>query len=153
VLLEDLDYVDPSLLFYNDRWWLFVTAYSGRRLLLYYADELSGPWTAHPKNPIVDGNMRLSRSAGRVLAEGDSLFRFAQDGEIYYGQQVWACRINRITTEDYEEQPVSKKPLLTNGAPRRWNSRGMHHVDLQKLDNGRWIASVDGYKLEAQPIR
>jgi hypothetical protein len=39
-----LDLADPSLIFKNGRWWLFVLK-PGDKLTLYYADDFRGPWT------------------------------------------------------------------------------------------------------------
>ena len=49
------DYVDSSIIYHDNKWWLFAT--EGKyNLFLFYANEISGPWVEHPKSPIVEGN-------------------------------------------------------------------------------------------------
>src|SRR5215207_5371783 len=51
-LVEGRDYVDNSIVFYNDQWWLFSSVTSNDTLYLHYADSLTGTWKEHPQSPI-----------------------------------------------------------------------------------------------------
>ena len=42
-LIEGREFVDPSIVHFNDKWWTFVATTDNETLRLYYADELTGP--------------------------------------------------------------------------------------------------------------
>ena len=83
VLLRDIRSWDPTLLRHDGRYWLFATvAASGAsdsdELSVYWSESLVGPWHPHPRNPVVS-DARHARPAGRILVDGGSLVRPAQD--------------------------------------------------------------------------
>lgn len=137
---------DPTLFYYADRWWMFVETSLIRydELRLYYADELMGPWTEHPKSPVVCGDANIARPGGRVIVMDDRLFRYTQDCEPYYGNQVRAFEITELTRTTYEERAIEGNPVLEKSGTG-WNSMGMHHIDPHRIDGDRWIACVDGF--------
>lgn len=136
------DYQDSSIFRFDDRWWLF-TSDRNERLHLYYSDKLTGPWIMHPKNPIVEKDARIARPGGRVLVNNGSVIRYAQDDFPYYGNQVRAFVITKLTTSEYHENGAPQNPILSRGKGR-WNSWGMHHIDAHQLGENEWIAVVDG---------
>lgn len=140
------DFVDPSVVHYRGKWWIFVAHRQGNSVLrLYYADTLKGPYTEHPKSPIVLGDASIARPAGRVLILGDRIYRFAQDDHLTYGNQVKMFEITELTPTRYAEKEVTPGPVL-RASGSGWNAEGMHHVDLHQTADNKWIASVDGYK-------
>ena len=147
-ILEDIliigkDFVDPSPVRYNDTWWIFASTPKNSELYLFYSDNLTGPWIEHPKSPIIEGDKNIARPGGRVIEYEGDLYRFAQDDYPYYGNQVWAFKINKLTTTDYEEVLV-EVPVISK-EPSGWNSKGMHTFDAHQIGD-EWIAVVDGYK-------
>jgi hypothetical protein len=139
--------LDSSILRRDDRWWLFADTspqLAHDTLKLFHARELTGPWTEHPRNPIVTGNRRTARPAGRIVSTPDLLVRFAQDCHPDYGRSVRAFRIDRLSESEYEETEHGAEPILGAGR-ERWNRGGMHHVDAHQLSPDRWIAAVDGW--------
>lgn len=138
--------LDSSIFQFDDRWWMFVCPVSCKHdlLWLYYADRPTGPWAAHPKNPIVRDNRRMARPAGRALVFDGNVIRYTQDCYPYYGTQVRAFNITEITTETYVEKEHESSPVL-RAAPSGWNMGGMHHVDPHPLPDDGWIACVDGW--------
>jgi len=144
-LLDGPYLVDPSVFRYGEKWWLFTETNPEVKhdcLRLYFADELTGPWVEHPRSPIVKANSRIARPAGRVLVIGTQIFRHAQDCSVSYGSEVRAFRVTELTTSDYQEE-ASIRPILA-ASGKGWNSDGMHHVDAHRVEDGRWIACVDG---------
>lgn len=140
------DFVDPSVVNYRSKWWIFVGYAQGHKVLrLYYADALEGPYAEHPKSPIVLGDARIARPAGRVLILGDRIYRFAQDCHRSYGNQVKMFEITDLTPASYAEREVTPGPVL-RASGSGWNAEGMHHVDLHQTAANKWIASVDGCK-------
>lgn len=139
------DFVDPSVVNYRGKWWIFVALTGNNVLRLYCADVLDGPYTEHPKSPIVLGDARIARPAGRVLILDDRVYRFAQDNNLTYGNQVKMFEITDLTPTRYAEREVKPCPEL-RASGNGWNAEGMHHVDLHQTTDKKWIASVDGRK-------
>ncbi len=59
-LMEDIVLTDVTLLYHQEKWWLFGTvqnhpsASTNDQLFLYYSDAFfSSDWTPHPQNPVV----------------------------------------------------------------------------------------------------
>jgi hypothetical protein len=149
VLLEG-PYADATPLRWDGRWWLFAERSTGKRnrsgndtLRLFLAPELMGPWTEHPRSPIVAGDARAARPAGRMLLHEGRLYRFAQVDVPTYGRSVRAFEITRLTPTEYQERPAGRDPLL-DASDGGWNAIGMHHVDAHEIAPGRWMAAVDG---------
>jgi hypothetical protein len=144
-LLSGDYYFDSSIFRYNDRWWIFTSDRNGI-LRLYYADDLLGPWTKHPESPIVVGNANIARPGGRVLIFDGRIIRYTQDDDPTYGNQVRAFEVTELTTVSYEEKEVTGSPIL-KASGNGWNAAGMHNIDPHQLDEERWIACVDGYRV------
>jgi hypothetical protein len=136
---------DPSIFRFNEMWWMFACApvQKSDTLRLYYSHDLMGLWQEHPCSPIVEGDARIARPAGRVTLWDGRLIRFAQDCHMHYGSQVRAFEITRLTPTSYSEKEADGNPVLFAGADG-WNSMGMHHVDPHLTTEGVWIACVDG---------
>lgn len=146
-LVEGVEFADPSPFFYHGKWWFLAgagEAWHSRELRLFHADELLGPWLEHPKSPVVKGNSHIARPSGRVLVMGDRIFRFAQDCDPLYGIRVRSFEITELSKFNYKEKPVKSGPVL-NPSGSGWNAMGMHHVDAHLLEDGSWLACVDGW--------
>jgi hypothetical protein len=141
---------DPSIVRYNDLWWLFLcsTPYQHDTLRLYFSEELTGPWREHPRSPLIGADMRRARPAGRVLTLNDKLIRFAQDCVPRYGSRVRAFDIFELTTTSYAEVENPRSPVL-QPTGSGWNAHGMHHVDAHQQPDGSWLACVDGFNVIA----
>jgi hypothetical protein len=136
---------DPSVFRFNGVWWMFVCApvRKSDTLRLYYSYDLMGLWQEHPESPIVEGDARIARPAGRVILWGGRLIRFTQDCHTRYGAQVRSFEITDLTTTSYSEKETEASPVLA-AATDGWNSQGMHHVDPHLTAEGVWVACVDG---------
>jgi hypothetical protein len=149
-LLEGQYFADPSIVRHQETWWLFVDTSPGKKnhtLSLYYADDLMGPWVEHPRSPIVRRDARIARPGGRVIVFGGAVLRYTQNCLPSYGSEVLAFEITELTRTGYEERPAAAGPILT-GSGTGWNARGMHNIDPHQLEDGRWLACVDGWTLE-----
>lgn len=147
-LLSGKRFVDNSIFFYNNTWYLYSDTGKEPKspvLSLYYADNLLGPWNEHPCSPIVEGDPHISRPSGRVQLIDGKPVRFAQDVYPVYGSAVNAFEITELSTTSYAERPVDVNPILSAGTAN-WNQSGMHHIDAILLDDGKWLACVDGFK-------
>jgi len=152
-LLEGKDFVDPTITFFQNNWWLFASTTRSSDLYLYYANTLEGPWFEHPKNPIVKGDMKTARCAGSILQRNGKLIRLAQDDFLYhnsplrdYGNSVRALEIIKLSTADYIEREIKESPLISaNG--KGWNKDGIHHLSTCGTSNIEQIVCIDGKRI------
>ncbi len=141
VLVKDFAGNDSTLLHYNDKWWLFCTDYDvgfANALCVFYADQLRGPWTAHPMNP-VKIDVRSACPAGTPFVAGGKLYRPAQDCSKRYG---WRVTINRVVTlseqDFYEEQASIVEPFAD----------GSYRAGTHTLSSFGANTVVDGHRYE-----
>lgn len=134
---------DPTVFRWDNLWWLFASV-GHDMLCLYYAKELDGQWCEHPFSPVVRASPHKARPAGRVIAFDERLFRLAQDCKPVYGLRVKAIEITQLSTSVYSEQQEGIE--LVRPGHEAWNRSGMHHVDAHQLQDGTWLASVDGWQ-------
>lgn len=112
-LMSNVDLADTTLIFHDERWWMFTNSMSHRscderdELRLFFSTSLQGPWQAHPLNPIVSGVDR-ARMAGSLLKIDGTLYRPSQYGAVRYGHGVNLHRIDRLDEHHYAEVPVSR---------------------------------------------
>jgi hypothetical protein len=147
-LLEGEAFVDCSPFHFQGKWWLFAGCGSlpcrADTLRLFHAEHLTGPWEEHRQSPVVSNNPHIARPGGRVLSWGERLFRFTQDCHPHYGLRVRAFEIHELSRECYRESPAADEPILKEN-PAGWNSSGMHHIDAHRLEDGKFLACVDGW--------
>jgi len=145
-LLEGLRFTDASVFQHDGLWWMFVSCNVSRDLLLYYADDLTGPWHSHSQSPVVYARPDKARCAGRPVNVGGRLIRFAQDCGTAYGAAVRAFEVDRLDREGFSETELAGSPIL-RGMGEGWNENGMHHVDLHVRPDGSYLAAVDGWHM------
>jgi len=145
ILITGKSFVDASIFRYNGKWWIFASTPQNKDLYLYYADDLNSTWIEHPMSPVIENDRNYARPGGRIVEYEGNLYRFAQDDDPYYGNQVWAFKIIKLTETEYQEELVPK-PAITKGN-LGWNNKGMHNIDPHQLNENEWIACVDGYKM------
>ncbi len=141
------EWADPTLFFKNSKWWLFVCSspFKNNSLELYYSNSLDGKWIRHPKSPIVDGDKRYARPAGKVFSHQNRLYRVAQDCSVSYGKKINFIEILDLTPNSYEEKVIDWSIENTKHAPLdKWASLGMHHIDIIKKDSESWLCLIDG---------
>lgn len=125
VLMPSVSAADSTLLHYRDKWWLFTAgvldhASPDEALFLFFADSPLGPWTAHPKNPIVS-DARHARPAGCLYFDDGQLIRPGQDCSEGYGHAAQLHRVDVLSETDYHETAItSVSPDWIRG------SRGVH---------------------------
>lgn len=138
------DYQDPSIVQYNGRWWLFACRGTRNDTMdIFYADQPTGPWQAHAKNPVITNDRTRARCGGRPRLVNGRLIRFAQDCLDRYGHQLLGFEITTLTPDDYAETPLTENPLLTPDGSG-WNACRMHQLDLYQTGSNNWIGFADG---------
>jgi hypothetical protein len=114
-IMDSVSAVDTSVVFHNNKWWLFTcideTYNQGHYfndLFLFYSDDLlSGNWKSHPLNPVIS-DIKVCRPAGRIFKDGNSIFRPSQDCSGYYGRALNFNQIMTLNETEYEEILVNK---------------------------------------------
>lgn len=144
-------WVDSSPFVFDGRWWVFSNpvAPQNQILELFYADAITGPWQRHPMSPLINGNHRTARGAGRIIVANNKPLRFAQDCFPSYGTGVRAFEVSLLTTSAYAERELEFSPILRPGE-ELWRRNGMHHIDSHFVGD-RWLACVDGWHLAPKP--
>jgi len=137
--LEGVAASDPTLLWHDDRYWLFV-AVTGPgmnpwdELHVYFATTVDGLWHPHPRNPVV-ADVRCARPAGRIFRRGDDLVRPGQDCSQAYGQRIALSAITTLTPDEYEEHPIGS--IEPEGLPQ------IRRTHTYTFDGS--VEALDGY--------
>jgi hypothetical protein len=145
-LITGWPFSDATPFVHDGVWWMMSeTDRSGRHdtLRLYGAPDLLGPWSEHPQSPILHGNARGARPAGRIVVTPEGLIRFGQDCTKHYGSAVMPFLVTELSPSRYSEKALGQGPYLRSSG-EGWNAGGMHHIDLHETGDG-WLASVDGW--------
>ena len=116
ILLDGIDAVDPTLVSFENSWWLFFTlkSCSNTHLHIYYSPELRGPYLPHLQNP-VKTDIRSARPAGRFFMHEGILYRPAQDCSRTYGNKVVINKVIRLSAKSYREEVAGVIGPLTFG--------------------------------------
>ena len=147
VLIDNCPLLDSTILKYHDKYWLFATIgdnlYDHSKLYIYYADDLFGPYTAHPKNP-VKFSLKSSRPAGNFILVDGEIYRPSQNCEKHYGHAITINKIIKLNEFEFIEQPHLE---LTAEKGSRFNS-GLHTINI--LDD---VIVIDGIRMGFKPIK
>ncbi len=105
-IIKGVDVVDPSLIEYNGKWWLFFSR-SGdySNLYLWYAEDLFGDWKPHKNNP-VKIDISSSRPAGTMVIHEGVLYRPSQDCAESYGARIVINKVLKISPMEFLEKPI-----------------------------------------------
>ena len=128
VLLDDVQYLDCSIVKYNDLYWLFGTkarqaGTNHGHLHIWWAEDLMGPWKPHLSNPVKE-DVGSSRPAGTICEHDGKLIRPAQDCSETYGGEIVLNRIEELSPKTFVEVEVSRlKPDKAGDMPD-----GMHTI-------------------------
>jgi O-antigen/teichoic acid export membrane protein len=131
-MLDGIRAVDPTLVQWDGRWWMFANAVDdtgahpgdwNEQLFLFHAPSPFGPWTAHRRNP-VKWDVRGSRPAGRLFRINGELYRPAQDCTERYGGAIRIYRVVRLDVDEYRES--ESRTIMPDWRP---NLIGTHTIN------------------------
>ncbi len=146
VLIDNCPLLDSTVLKYNDKYWLFATLgdnlYDHSKLYIYYADNLHGPYTAHPKNP-VKFSLKSSRPAGNFIIVDGEIYRPSQNCEMHYGHSITINKIIKLDEFEFIEQPH----LELSAEKGSGFNEGLHTINI--LDD---IIVIDGIRMVFKPF-
>lgn len=108
VNLFEIDAVDSSIIYFNERWWLFygLKSTGGGELFVSYADTPYGPWLPHALQP-VKRDPSSSRSGGTPFVHEGRLYRPAQDCSKVYGGRIVINEVTVLTPDEFVEKEVA----------------------------------------------
>ncbi|RZL51220.1 MAG: hypothetical protein EOP00_00325 [Pedobacter sp.] len=140
-ILSGALYVDSSLIYYKDRYWLF-TSHSGNpdQLYIYHSTELTGQFHPHDLNPI-KMERNEGRSAGRPFTLKGKLYLPCQNPAKCYGGSVFIKEITELT------QTTFSCTHLFELMPRSPYNRGLHTINFHQ-----GLIIIDGKRLVLSPI-
>ncbi len=126
ILLSGKDFVDSSVIFYANKYWLF-TSVAGHddELYIYYSSTLEGDYQPHRQNPI-KVEKSTCRSAGSLFVVNDSIYRPTQNPTHCYGGSIQINKILILTEDTYQTETVFE--IL----PDKDYSRGIHHISFSQ---------------------
>ncbi len=113
-IMKGVQAVDTTLVFHDDRWWMFTNlidtpgASLWDELHLFWTDDpIDGTWKPHPHNPVVS-DVRRSRPAGAFFMRDGVLYRPSQDCGKRYGYGLNINEVLRLDTSGYAERVASR---------------------------------------------
>lgn len=123
------EWIDPSLIQYNGRWWLFCTHQSSPKenLYIFYSKSITGPYTAHLMNPVLT-DIRSARPGGTPFVVNGKIIRPTQNCATTYGGSIVLKQIETLNATEYSERFL--KEILP---PKGRYSKGLH--TLSKADD------------------
>ena len=138
-LLSGHNYVDTSILFKEDKYYLFTSIFAGNKtnLLLYISDSIEGQWEKHPSSPI--GDNLSSRCGGAIIESNNTFYRPSQIQEKNYGEGLKIHKITTLTPCNYLE---SMYTIIIPNA-NSFYTLGGHHFSTCQFKNKR-IVATDG---------
>ncbi|GFQ07582.1 glycosyltransferase family protein 64 protein c5 [Phtheirospermum japonicum] len=153
--------VDSVIISHKDKFWLFGSDNSkmgtkrNGQLEIWQSTSPLGPWKPHRKNPIYNTDKTVgARNGGRPFEYNGNLYRVGQDCGQTYGHRTRVFKVEILTINDYKEVEVPLDLEESFKGRNAWNGARSHHLDVQRLSSGEWIAVVDGDRVPSgDPIR
>lgn len=155
VLIPDLPVADASVVFHQDRWWMFYSivgpqARDQKELHAAWAPALTGPWRPVSCNPIRT-DQGAARPAGRPFVGSDGcLVLPVQDSIGGYGRAVRLIRFSHLDENRVEGHLLP--PRLTGDLVSDVFGEGMHTlsacddltlIDVKRVDRSREKQLID----------
>ena len=146
-LLQGHEAVDSTLLFYNDKWWLFCTMqeHANTKLFIFHSEKIDGEYRPHRNNP-VKTDIRSARPAGTPFFHNGKLYRPSQDCASTYGAGVVINEIIKLDEFSFDEQTVNIISPLKNS---KFNN-GLHTIsalgNVTLIDGKRYVLSYSNFR-------
>ncbi|XP_020531678.1 glycosyltransferase family protein 64 protein C5 [Amborella trichopoda] len=143
--------IDASMIQYEGYYWLFGSDFSrfgaqkNAELEIWYSSSPLGPWKQHKHNPVLNGNRTLgARNAGRPFIYEGYIYRPGQDCGETYGHRVRLFKVELLSPDKFQEVEVLLGIEESKKGRNAWNGLRYHHLDVQQLPSGDYIAVMDG---------
>lgn len=127
-LIEGVVASDATLIEHDGQWWLFATVRDGGgsfsdALHLWSAPDFRGPWTPHPRNPVLI-DIASARPAGRMILRDGRLLRPVQDCRQGYGKALGIARVTQLDDAGFAQEIET---ILEAGP--LWPGRRLHSLN------------------------
>jgi hypothetical protein len=137
-LLTGIEASDATLIRHGGYFWMFVATRDGAgswsdTLSIFRARDFRGPWTPHPRNPVLI-DQASARPAGAIVERNGVLWRPVQDCTHGYGTGIGLAEITRLDSEHFEQEVHT---VLR--APVEWPGRRFH-----TLNRAGQLECIDG---------
>lgn len=133
--LEDLRIIDSTLFQSCGHFYLFFGIYGDRNsnLHLWSSNNIFNKFKPHPDSPI-SMNPSFSRMAGKIISDGNNLFRLGQNNEEKYGKSINILKITKLTPHEYSESLSGSIKMSDRLGPHTFNldSKGNILIDHYK---------------------
>ncbi len=132
-------YLDTTVLFVDEFVYLFAVDRNFRLYCFFSEDIIKGQFVEHPSSPLGIGDKM--RPAGRPWVKGDKIVLPVQSHTRGYGTAIYSLNITKLTPGliRYRKGKALLKPLKQS----RFFRDGVHHIDMQKDDDG-YVYCMDG---------
>lgn len=108
LLISETKIVDPTIIKYNNLYWLFCTIKDDLpdlKLHIYYSETINGKWEKHKNNP-VKTDISSARPGGTPFLLNGKLIRPGQDSSYSYGDRIVLNEIIKLSPHEYLEQQI-----------------------------------------------
>lgn len=146
-LIPNIKLKDPSI-YVSDSLNILIGSDSNMNMFMYTADSLFGNWRLHKKSTVIVGTE--ARAGGRIFNDGNGgLVVPIQNCTKGYGYGISLYNIRFNTSGDYQINRINPLFLEATSKVKEF-SAGMHHFDIQKIDNEYYYV-FDGNRLTDKP--
>lgn len=127
-LIDGIVASDATLIEHHGRWWLFATVRDGGgafsdALHLWSAPDFRGPWTPHPRNPVMI-DIASARPAGQMVLRDGVLLRPVQDCRLGYGRALGIAIVTQLDEGGFAQ---SVEAIIRPGPS--WPGRRLHTLN------------------------
>jgi hypothetical protein len=140
-LLTNIDAVDSTIFFYENKWWMFTGIRENIRsdwnnLHIFFTDNpTTANWIPHPMN-LITKNIKNSRPAGAIFIEDGQIFRPAQISSIEeYGKAIVINQINILNENNYEEEEIK---IIEPWEKRIKGIHTLNHANKLTILDAKW---------------
>jgi hypothetical protein len=147
-VIIDLPLLDSTIIKHESRYWLFGTMVGkdmNSKLYIFYSDNLLGPYSFHPCNP-VKNSLNGSRPAGSFIRIGEEIYRPSQNCENYYGESISINKVKILNEFNYVEEPHMTIRIDRN------NQSFDNIVAVHTINVCGDIITVDGLRQTYSPV-
>ena len=158
VLLAGVPGAEASVIRHEGRWWMFFTvvgprASDQRELHVAHADRLTGPWTLHPLNPVVDDRSGARPGGTPFVARDGAVILPVQDCSRTYGGALRFLRFTSLTPGHIACKRLDA-PALTGDLFSASHADGCHTLaqcgNFTLVDTKRIVSSWSRHKINLQ---
>jgi len=147
ILMEDVQAVDTSIFYKNEKWWMLTNMDSSNseqfdsELHIFWSDNLlSKNWHPHNLNPVVFDSKR-ARNGGLLFKDNEIYRVFQSAGFYFYGESFGVSKIIEISESTFiEEFKFDIKPNFfkrIKGTHTYNFKNGLMVIDFVKFENTR----------------